>query len=95
MTLLQDTSPDEIEAMYRNADNEDERAEARLALKRINSGRFEDLLNNAHRSVAHADSASRKALEKIHGEEFLTWIGVFGLIEGLDTFEDLTGVEPR
>jgi hypothetical protein len=78
---------------YNVAESNEERSQVREKLKRIDSGRWYDVLDEAHDHYARADLEGREHLQGLHSEAFLRWIGVFGLVEDLNTFSDVTGVE--
>lgn len=78
---------------YNEAESNEERSEIRGKLKEINSGRWYDLLDEAHTHLSHTDFDARENVSNLHSHNFLVWIGVFGLVEDLNTFEDVTGVE--
>lgn len=91
--LLYNTSPEAFEEAWRDAESHEEQADVREALKRMDGGRWYDVLDNAHLHLAHTDSNSRAATEAVHGDDFLAWVGIFGLVEDLNTFSDVTGIE--
>lgn len=78
---------------YNQAESNEERGEIRDKLKKIDSGRWYDTLNEVYNHFARADLDGREQLVGFHSEALLRWIGVFGLVENLNTFEDVTGVE--
>lgn len=92
---LRNFSPEEFIAAYQTADDAIERAEVREALRRIDGGRWWKALDTAHSHIGHSDLDARAHLTDaaIYGDEFLTWIAVFGLCEDLSTFPDLTGID--
>lgn len=90
--LRNHTANDFVEA-YNNAENNEERGEVRSKLKRIDSGRWYSLLDEAHSHLSHTDLAARDHISDLYSHNFLVWVGVFGLVEDLNTFEDVTGVE--
>lgn len=86
------TAADFVEA-YNSAESHEERAAVREKLKKIDSGRWYDLLDEAHKHFGHTDHDARKHVSELHSHRFLVWVGVLGLVEDLNTFEDVTGVE--
>lgn len=61
-------------------------------LKAIDSGRWYDILDAAHRHFSHSDVRATNNLDELYGAEFKQWIGVYGLAEDLNTFAQTTGV---
>lgn len=78
---------------YNQAESNEERGEIRGKLKKIDSGRWYGVLDEAHEHLAHTDFDARDHVSDLYSHNFLVWIGVFGLVEDLNTFEDVTGVE--
>jgi len=86
------TAADFVEA-YNESESNEERGEIRSKLKRIDSGRWYDVLDEAHSHLARTDHSARDHVSDLYSHKFLVWVGVFGLVEDLNTFEDVTGVE--
>lgn len=89
---LRNHDPQDFISAWNNAESEEERSAVRQRLKLIDSGRWYDVLDDAHKHFAHADLGARRHLEGMYGQTFRSWIGVFGLVEDLNTFEEYTGV---
>lgn len=89
--LRDHTASDFVDA-YNNAETHDEQVEIRKKLKQLDGGRWYDVLDEAHKHFAAADLDGRRYLVGMYSDSFLQWIGVLGLVEDLNTFEDVTGV---
>lgn len=78
-------SPEEFREAYNEADTQQERAEVRETLRRIDDGRFYDSLEALHKQVAHYDT---KRFDEFcsHNEWLIEWVSVYGLCEDLSTF---------
>ena len=92
--LSNHTASDFVEA-YDRAESHEEREQVRKKLKRIDSGRWYDVLDEAHNHLAHTDLKAREHISDLYSHNFLVWVGVFGMVEHLNTFEDVTGIESR
>lgn len=86
-------TPSMFTEAYNEASSNDERGTVRSELKQIDSGRWYDVLDEAHSHLARTDLEARANMAEMYSDQFLAWIGVFGLVEDLNTFSDLTGVE--
>jgi hypothetical protein len=78
---------------YNQATSSRERADIRSEMRSIDSGRWYDVVSAAHTHLAHTDQESRRHVATMYGHQFLVWIGVYGLVEDLNTFDAVTGVE--
>lgn len=90
---LRNHHPEPFISAYRNADSEEVRGALRQKLKRIDSGRWYDLLEDAHIHLAHADLDARDHLDGLYTESFRQWVAAYGMVEDLNTFSEFTGVE--
>lgn len=86
---LNDHQPQDFIDLYHDTQNS---AAIRGKLKDIDSGRWYDILDAAHRHLSHSDIRAVDSLDELYGSEFKTWIGVYGLAEDLNTFAKTTGV---
>lgn len=90
---LRDHHPEPFISAYKNAESEDERAELRSKLKRIDSGRWYDVLADAHTHLAHCDYDARMHMDEIYSQTFRQWVAAYGMVEDLNTFSKFTGIE--
>lgn len=92
---LRNYDPEEFIAAYRNAEDMREIQEYREALRHIDGGRFHAMLDEAHTHIGHSDLTSRQSLREtgLYSDTMLQWIAVFGMLEDLSTYPDMTHIE--
>lgn len=91
--LAKNHDPAMFAELYAAAETNGERTEIRNKLKRLDSGRLYEFLEKAHIHIANGDLESRTYYAEIYGEELLRWVGAYGMVEDLNTFPKITGVE--
>lgn len=86
--------PDVFRVAYRQASTED-RERLRRHLRQIDSGRFHDYLDEAHRLISRSDRRRRAHAKEHFSEWTLRWVATWGLVEDLDTIPNVTGIGPH
>jgi hypothetical protein len=59
----------------------------RRALRRLDSGRFEAMLEATHKHLSYSDIAGLEAAKSMLSHETLRWVNVYGRAQDLRTFE--------
>lgn len=78
---------------YLSADTHDERVAVRNDLKMLEGGRFYEMLEAAHKMFCYdMNRPDREAFAEAN-RNLARWMGVYALVEDLNTFPEYTGVE--
>lgn len=64
-----------------------EQSLVRRALKRLDSGRFRDMLDAAHTAMAYSDLEGQRHFAETH-PDLLAWVSVLGKAEDLRSFDE-------
>lgn len=85
--------PEDVRTAYRSADT-DGRERLRVHFRRsVDDGRFWEMLDAVHKVLGRSDLQRREHFEENYSDHLLQWVATYGLVEGLNTFPRLTGVE--
>jgi hypothetical protein len=85
--------PEAVRAAYRGADRED-MERLRIHFRRsVDDGRFWEMLDAVHKVLGRSDLQRREHFEENYSDHLLQWVATYGLVEDLNTFPRLTGVE--
>lgn len=71
---------------------EEGRREQMLLLREVESGRFHEMLEEGHKFFSNLDPDERRKFSENH-PHFVKWLGVFGYLEEIPTFEEYSGIE--
>jgi len=91
MYLKDDITAKEVAQNYKNADM-DGKIHIRKQVRQMDFERFGNVLKNAHIHLSMADNTTIGEIKTLYTQEMLEWVGVYGLVEDLRTFEDITGI---
>jgi hypothetical protein len=83
--------PDVFRIAYVQADTEG-RERLRRHLRLIDSGRFDDFLDEAHRLISRSDRRRRKHAKRSFSRWTLRWVATWAIVEDLDPVPNVTGV---
>jgi hypothetical protein len=83
--------PEVYRTAYVQADTEG-RERLRRHLGRIDSGRFNDFLDETHRLISRSDRRRRRHAAETFSEWTLSWVATWALIQDLDPLPNVTGV---
>jgi len=92
MYLKDDITAKQVAQNYKNGDIE-QKQYTRKQVRQMDSERFGKVLKNAHMHLSHADNPTKAKVQDLYTDDMLRWIGVYGLIEELNTFPKITGIE--
>jgi hypothetical protein len=81
--------PQEFIDAYEQADSDERRGEIRLLLRRLDSGRFHEFLDEAHKVLSKSDLERRRSFKEQYSDHLLLWIKAFGTVEDLNTFPEI------
>jgi hypothetical protein len=85
--------PEAVREAYRNA-TQDDRERLRIHFRRsVDDGRFWEMLDATHKLLGRSDLKRREHFEESHSEYLLEWVATYGLLEDLNTFPRVTGIE--
>jgi len=83
--------PDVYRIAYVQADTDD-RERLRRHLRQIDSGRFYDFLDEAHRLISRSDRRRRDHAARAFSVWTLRWVATWAIVEDLDPVPNVTGV---
>jgi hypothetical protein len=70
-----------------NAEDSREKGELLETLRRMDSGRFHEMLDSTHKALSYADLKHKEALAENLSPWLLRWLWVFGALEDLTRHE--------
>lgn len=88
-------NPQDYVKAYNKADGVVEESTVRGKLEAIDDSRWYNTLDHAHTHIANTDLGGMETVSELYSDDFLEWVGVFGLCEDITTLEDLTGISPK
>lgn len=71
--------------------DDEKQTEARMVLRRMEGGRFHPMLDKISLMFSHLDPDEKKMFAS-RNPGIMRWVGVFGFLEDLNTFENYTNV---
>lgn len=79
----------EFREAFESADSMKGREKVRAAFRKLDGGRFYDMLDETHNVIAHLDLEGRRDFKENASPWLLGWVSTFGLVEDLNQFEDM------
>lgn len=81
--------PEEWIEAFENAESEERRGKLRLHFRRLDSGRFYEMLDSTHEVLAHSDTYRMSHFKDYYSDRLIKWVIAFGYAENLSKFPKL------